>query len=172
MQLPNDDGSSDLWAAAGDRRRDIDRRQWSLRAFFHQFFMSRRQGERRREAAHPNHYVDLHEPKVLLTTLSILFLCVIDVYFTLTLLEHGGVELNPIMRYLLEKNIWWFFLGKYVVTACCLVVLVAHNHFRLFKWMTGLDILQAILLAYLLLIAYELLLLSLVPGLQGPAFLY
>ncbi|MDH3639705.1 MAG: DUF5658 family protein [Gammaproteobacteria bacterium] len=170
MQLHNDGGSSDLWSTVTDRRSEIDRRQWSLSAFFYQFVMGRRRGERRREARHPNHYVDMHQPKVLFTTLSILLLCVVDVYFTLTLLEHGGVELNPIMLYLIERSIWWFFVGKYTITACCLVVLVAHNHFRLFKWTTGFDILQAILLAYLVLVAYELLLLSLGPGLHGVVY--
>ncbi len=168
MQFQNSGDSSQLWDSAVDRRRRSDRRAWSMQAFFYQFLYGRRRGERRRQAGDPAHYIDVHRPKVLFTTLSILLLCVVDVYFTLTLLEHGGVELNPVMNYLLGRSVWWFFLGKYIVTVCCLLILVTHNHFVLFKRMTGLDVLQIVLLAYLLLIAYELLLLSLVPGLTFP----
>lgn len=142
----------------------VERRRRNLKAFLCQFSKGRRRRERRKYAQHHGHYVDLHEPKLLLITLSILLLCVVDIYFTLTLLQNGGVELNPFMRALLEQDVWLFYLGKYTLTAVCLIFLVAHKHFRLFKNITGRDLLQTVLLAYLLLIGYELSLLSLIPG--------
>lgn len=83
-----------------------------------------------------------------------------DTYNTLTLLEHGGEELNPIMKALIEYNVWVFFIAKYIVTALGLIVLVMHKHFSFLKMIKTHWLVAACLVGYTILIIYEFVLLS------------
>lgn len=143
-----------------DRRIGPDRRQRNLRAFIYQFTRQRRGADRRDAAAAS--YVDVHEPMLLLVTLSALLLCIIDSYNTLLLLDLGGVEVNPLMRELLDRDPTLFFGVKYIVTAICLMILVVHKRFVLMKIVSGYHIIIAVIFGYTILIGYQYRLLSLV----------
>lgn len=138
-----------------DRRSDTDRRHRRLQAFFYQFFKSRRVGERRDEHDGNHHYVDVHGAGVLLIILLILMLCIADAYLTLALLSHGGEELNPVMKVLIEHDVGVFFYSKYLVTAFSLIILLMHKNARVFGGISGHQILFTVLLAYAFLISYE-----------------
>jgi len=141
-------------------RSKTDRRQNTLGSFFGQFHRGRRRGERRDDAGEPSYYVDLHEPWLLTSVVLVLVLCVMDTYNTLTILEHGGEELNPVMKVLIEYNVWVFFILKYVVTALGLIVLVMHKHFSFLKVIKTHWLVAACLIGYTILIIYEFVLLS------------
>lgn len=143
-----------------ERRSPTDRRQRRMQAFCWQFFKARRVGERRLDHAGVNHYVDVHGPGLLLVILLILLLCIADAYLTLTLLNHGGEELNPVMKVLIEDDWGWFFYVKYAITACALIFLLMHKNFRVFGGVSGVHILLVVLLAYACLIGYEIKLLT------------
>lgn len=136
-------------------RRFSDRRCRRVQAFFYQFFKAQRAGERRVEHNGAHYYVDVHEAELLLLILLILMMCIGDTYMTLTLLTHGGRELNPVMRLLIEYDVGWFFYTKYVVTACALIVLLMHKNLRVFGNVSGYQILVTVLFVYALLISYE-----------------
>jgi hypothetical protein len=138
-----------------ERRFPADRRCRRLQAFLYQFFKARRVGERRMEYAGAHHYVDVHEAGILLIILLILMMCIADSYMTLTLLTHGGRELNPAMRVLIEYDVGWFFYTKYIVTAAGLIILLMHKNLHLFGSVSGYQILVTVLFVYALLISYE-----------------
>lgn len=147
-----------------DRRIRQDRRANNVRAFFFQFGKPRRKRDGRRDGDTQGYYVDFHEPMLLLVVLVTLSLCIVDIYATLSLLEQGGVELNPVMRELIETDIWVFFIFKYVVTAGCLFILVSYKKFRLYKNFSALHTLYGVLLIYFLLVIYEIKLMALTLG--------
>lgn len=143
------------------RKRSVtDRRQRQLQAFLCQFVKARRVRERRIDYDGGRHYVDVHGPGLLLIILMILVMCVADAYLTLTLLNDGAVELNPVMRPLVKSDWGTFFYVKYGVTACSLLILLMHKNFRLFGSLTGRQLLLSVLLAYALVIGYEMTLLA------------
>lgn len=59
-------------------------------------------------------FVDVHGPGVLLVVLAIVVLNLLDAYFTLVFLSHGGQELNPLVQMVLESpwHPWPFLLLK------------------------------------------------------------
>jgi len=71
---------------------------------------------RREEDREPIFLVDQYGPLLFLTIVAILFLCVIDAFLTLFLLNHGAYEINPIMAYLLSLGPYVFFISKYALT--------------------------------------------------------
>ena len=142
----------------------MDRRRNNVRAFFYQFLKPRRKKDGRRQHDTQGYYVDFHEPTLLLVVLLTLSLCIVDIYATLSLLDQGGVELNPGMRELIEIDIWLFFIFKYVVTAGCLFILVSYKKFRLYKNFSALHTLYGVLFVYVLLVIYEIRLMSLTIG--------
>jgi hypothetical protein len=143
-----------------DRRIGSDRRKRRFRAFLYQFTHQRRRSDRRRVAA-PS-YVDIHEPLLLLVILTALLLCIIDSYNTLLLLDLGGVEINPLMRELIDRNATLFFSVKYVLTAFCLIILLVHKRFVLMKIVSGYHVIIAVICGYMILIGYQYRLLALI----------
>ena len=119
----------------------------------------RRRGARRSSDAH-TFYVDWYEPRLLYITLGVLMLSSVDAVMTLNLLQHGSVELNPIMGLLIEQNVSLFVYTKLMLTGASLVFLVVHINFRLFRFIKIIHCLIAALVGYLILVAYELVLLS------------
>ncbi|MDA9983163.1 DUF5658 family protein [Gammaproteobacteria bacterium] len=136
--------------------RGEDRRRRHVKAFFVQFIKPRRQGRRRQTDTHGFH-VDFHGPLVLLVALVIMSLCIVDVFATLALLQKGSVELNPIMRKLIETDVRLFFVIKYVATAVGVFLLLSYKGFRLFsKNINSLHTLYGFMALYLILVIYQL----------------
>lgn len=152
------------YGATVERRSDPDRRRNHVKAFAAQFVRPRRGNKSRRETDTHEFYVDFHEPRLLVVVLATLSLCIVDVYATLILLQKGGSELNPIMRELIETDVWLFFVFKYVITAGGLFILLSYKNFRLYKNFSGLHTLYSVLVVYILLVIYEIRLLALAIG--------
>lgn len=141
-------------ASIGSRRSE-DRRTRHGRAMVYSLFMNRRKGARRDEDRIRGHYVDFHEPWLLgLVFLTVVF-CVADAYFTLLLLSHGGEELNPFMKVLIEHDVQLFFVIKFIATSLGLLFTIVHKHFRVFRLVSGYHILYTIFFLYLVLVKYE-----------------
>jgi len=119
----------------------------------------RRRGHRRLDE-HEN-LVDWHEPHLLFMAIVILLLSLTDAFLTLTLLFHGGEELNPLMRYLIERTPHLFALSKIALTGGGLVILVALARAKLFRLIRISILMHWCLLGYVALIAYEIWLLRL-----------
>ncbi|MBX3463116.1 MAG: hypothetical protein KF830_08090 [Planctomycetes bacterium] len=118
---------SDVPVAFADCRRQGDRRCrptpiWSRYALFG----GRRRAVRRtgeREGA----FVDVHGPGLLLLVTAIVALNVLDAWFTLLFLSHGGRELNPVVQMVLDLDSHpWPFVGFKTIgigLACAFLVL-------------------------------------------------
>jgi hypothetical protein len=72
--------------------------------------------------------LDRYGNAMLAPIVLILVLSITDAVLTLFLLDHGAVELNPVMAYFLEKGRLSFIVAKYLLTAGALLVVVMLNY--------------------------------------------
>lgn len=73
-----------------------------------------------------------HYPKALLVAAAtILMLSLGDAFLTIILIEHGAVELNPIMDHLLKAGTLYFIMFKYGFTAASVSIVLLLNHYPL-----------------------------------------
>ncbi len=84
-----------------------------------------------------------------------------DAILTMHLLGIGCREINPVMDFLLDCGVTWFFVGKYLLTAVGLpVLLILKNHYLFGTRFRVAHVIPAVLACYLVLIAYELYLIA------------
>jgi hypothetical protein len=140
-------------------RRRQDRRRFSLRSLFGALFILRRRRSRRKDD-HLNTYIDWYEPWPLVASVVIILLSSLDAFLTLILLNHGAVELNLLMDWLIKTDIRTFATVKLAVTGLALIVLVLHSNFHLYKVMPVRYVMYALMPLYAFLIAHEIILLG------------
>ncbi len=143
-----------------ERRISNDRRQHSTRALNRHSHNGKRQLARRvndllLNGINKGYYIDKYEPKMLITILSILLLCLADAYLTILIIAHGGEELNILMDMLIKQSIFLFIIAKYILTASCLIFLLAHRNFHVYRKFKVTHFLSALLIGYIVLIGYE-----------------
>ena len=121
----------------------------------------RREKIRRQEDTRRIFYVDHYSPKLFAVIVAILFLCVIDALLTLSLLNRGAYETNPVMAYFLKFGPYHFFASKYLLTFIpALFLLMLRNIvLRILKIRTR-SVLYFIVVFYLAVVGWELYLLS------------
>ncbi len=137
-----------------EKRNVEDRRNRPTRPLSRHSFLGRRK-ENRRGDEDKNYYVDKYGSKYLILVFSILFLCLLDALLTLVLLNHGGVELNPVMAVLIKKDTTLFLVTKLTVTAVNLIILLVHKNFLIFGKFKLRYIIFTIFFLYFALIIYE-----------------
>jgi hypothetical protein len=89
-----------------------------------------------------------------------LLMCVADALLTITLLQRGAYEANPLMAPLVHGSPLLFASIKFGLTASGLVVLILLARVRLFRNVPVAFVLYGVLFAYAVLIGYELWLLE------------
>jgi hypothetical protein len=139
---------------SSDRRRPAERRQRTLRALIYGSFNPRRLGSRR-EGEQSFAAVDWHHPQWLAVAMLTLLMCVADALLTITLLQRGAYEANPLMEPLVHGSPLAFATIKFGLTATGLVVLILLARVRLFRNVPVAFVLYAVLIAYAVLIGYE-----------------
>ena len=145
----------------------VDRRRNSWRTFMGSVTHRRRVVRRRDGDGDQAHYVDVHEPYVFYVAVAALVLCVADAFFTMTLINfYGSYELNPVMDYFIKTDIKYFFFVKFGLTSAGIIFLVVHKNFRLLNRISGYQILNACLVVYGILVAYELFMLVVIPAIN------
>lgn len=147
------------------QRQKIDRRSHGLRTFLHSFTKNRRHHIRRGICLESSHYVDRHHaPLLFALTVAIMGLSCTDALFTLMLLQQGAQELNPVMNRLIEIDIQLFVGTKLLITAICLIFILAHQNFWLIKGVVRTyHTLPCLFVAYCVLITHQLRMLSNTP---------
>lgn len=125
------------------------------------FTLRRRQSRRKDDRL--NSYIDWYEPWPLVASVVIILLSSLDAFLTLILLNHGAVELNILMNWLIETDIRTFAAVKLAVTGLALIVLVLHFNFHIYKVLPVRYLIYALMPLYAFLIAHELSLLSELP---------
>ena len=96
-----------------------------------------------------------------MTIISILFLSVIDALLTLSLLNLGAYETNPVMAFFLKFGPYTFFISKYLLTIIALICLLMCRNvvLRIIKISTR-SILYFIVVFYLAVVGWEFYLIS------------
>jgi len=124
----------------------------------------KREKIRRQEDTRRIFYVDQFSPKLFFTITTIVFLCALDALLTLNLLHRGAYEVNPVMAFFLEFGPYIFFTCKYLLTIIPVIVLLMFRNInlRMIKISTR-SVLNIMAIFYILVIAWELYLISNVP---------
>jgi hypothetical protein len=137
-----------------ERRLTRDRRGFSWRTVFFGFTQSRRRGARRSEEGDVI-FVDWHHPWLFFLSVGIMLLSCTDAFLTLTLLQRGMIEANPVMAAALGQGAVPFAISKVVMTGTGILILVflARFHF-MNRFRTGL-LLTIFFSLYCCLICYE-----------------
>ena len=145
---------ANLWLSASPqawRRAGSDRRSKPTPRLSRYLFWGGRRRAARRTEEHEGSFVDRFTLPVVLAVLWVALMNLGDCFFTLTHLQAGGIEVNPVAAALLESGRFGFVFIKGVLIAVALVVLCVHKNFQLAR--TGLWVSGA---AYTLLLAYHL----------------
>jgi hypothetical protein len=153
-------GPSDSAALAPiEKRSQSDRREQPTSAWAAFPPAGARMGNRRTEEHRRPYFVDRFTPTMLAFILMLLLATILDAILTLRLVEAGGDEINPLMDWLLDHGMLAFLLGKYVLTAIGLPLLLIFKN----SYLCGTRIrigylIPATVALYAVLIGYQLLL--------------
>jgi hypothetical protein len=144
-----------------DNRSGKDRRTksgFNIRSFL---FGGKRETIRRHEDTKRIFYVDHYSSGLFFTIVSILFLCVIDALLTLSLLNHGAYETNPVMAFFLKFGPYTFFISKYLLTIVPVICLLMFRNtvVRVIK-ISARSVLYVIVVFYLAVVLWEFYLIS------------
>jgi hypothetical protein len=113
-----------------ENRRGIDRRTNNKARFKYLLFNGRRERSRRDEDSGKAFIFDRYNQKFFLAITVILILSVLDAVLTLTVIQRGAKELNPVMAYFLEHGTSTFIVAKYILTSVgVLILLIFKNVF-------------------------------------------
>jgi hypothetical protein len=142
---------------SGERRTlGSERRSNRRKAALYSFYRNRRKGLRRDGDNLNGVYVDAHEPRLFYLAVALMTLSVIDAFFTTLLIHNGSEELNPVLAYLLEYNLYAFLGVKFCITGFSIVFFVLHKHHRLFNLISCYQLLIFSVGVYVFLVGYEL----------------
>jgi len=118
-------------------------------------FLGRRREFRRKSDQEKGGYVDRYSSKLFLFFVLILGLNILDVVFTMIILDHKGWEFNPIVESVMNIHGDGFWIWKFAIVSFSLTLLCLHSKFRHVK-----HVIIALSLIYLLTIIYQIFVLS------------
>jgi len=144
-----------------ERRLRVERRRSVIGALWRGNFARRRLAPRRHSERHPV-VTDWFHPQWLGVAVLILLLCCFDAVLTLTLMNHGFYEVNPLMAPLVARPGSGFVLVKVGLTSMGVVFLTILARLRIFGRSVG-YLLYLVLVGYVVLVGYELFLLRNIP---------
>ena len=137
-----------------ERRSGYDRRRMTARTFLQGGLTPRRRSSGRR-CDDADWLVDWHEPHLLFLAVAILLLSVTDAFMTLTLINLGAHEVNPVMDFVLAKQPHLFAAVKMALTGAGVLVLVTCARAKVFRVVRVSTFMHWFLLGYAALIGYE-----------------
>lgn len=139
-----------------ERRALDDRRQAATSAWDTLLGVGRRMFQRRSCEHQQEYFVDRFSLSTLLLVVTLLILSVVDAVITIHLLPAGCGEVNPLMAHLLDWGVVPFLVGKYILTAAGLPVLLVYKNFRLFGTrLRVFYLIPALVALYVVLLAYQ-----------------
>ncbi len=139
------------------RRKETDRRRRATGPLDAFRWGGRRAQVRRHEERQGAYFVDRFDNLTLVLVLSLLGLSLLDGVLTVELLKLNSEEINPAMKFLLNRGYTAFFLGKYLLTAAGLPFLLVYRNYPLFRsrFRAG-ALFPVFLVLYLVLVTYQL----------------
>jgi len=144
----------------GERRNRIERRNRRVWSVCYGSFNPRRRLHPRRANDHRFHFLDWYSAHLLAVAIGISLLSMTDAFLTLTLLNSGADEMNPIMAALLYHSATAFTVFKMATTGICVLALVALSRYRFMRVIRVEIVMYIVLGTYISLIGYELWLLK------------
>jgi hypothetical protein len=141
-------------AAASERRSGPDRRRKVMRALLVGSFNPRRRRPRRDDERHVA-ALDWHHPQWLAVAMLIVLLSVADALLTITLINLGASEANPLMEPLVSGAGYGFAFWKFGLTAGGVMLLTLLARMRMFGRVPVAAILYGVLALYVALVSYE-----------------
>jgi hypothetical protein len=137
-----------------EKRTLNDRRQKPTPLVSRYTFLGRRKAIRRKSEQGQGGYVDRYSSALLILLVLVVGLNVLDSLFTMMILDSKGVEVNPIVRAVIDLHGEKFWIWKFGIVSFCLVLLCLHSTF---KWTRGVIIVLSSI--YLAVVIYQLFLL-------------
>ena len=134
-----------------DKRIPQDRRKKPTPALSWYTFFGRRRGFRRELDKEKGGYVDRYSSKLFFFLILMIGLNILDVLFTMMILDNKGWEFNPIVRSVMNIHGDGFWIWKFTIVSISLTLLCLHSKFRHVK-----QIIIGLSLIYLLIILYQL----------------
>ena len=111
-----------------DRRTAGERRDSRRGSGLRHFMSGRRQQVRRRIDRDRVVYLDRYSKTVFRLIVLILVFSLVDAFLTLLLIDHGAVELNPLMAFYLNIGPMPFVAVKYALTSLSVLVLLVYSN--------------------------------------------
>jgi hypothetical protein len=134
-----------------------DRRLRATAVFSRYTLWGRRRTFRRKIDQQHGGYVDRYGAGLFFVILLIVILNVFDSVLTLIILNNGGEEVNPIMDYLIQVCGNGFWVWKFIITSCSLLLLCIHSQFKRYK---AFHAILAASFIYVALLLYQVLLIT------------
>ena len=113
-----------------DRRTVTDRRKEQTPALGRHTLFGRRQGFRRRSDRQIGGYVDRYSSKLFFFLILIIGLNILDVLFTMMILDHKGWEFNPVVNSVMSIYGDGFWIWKFLIVSFSLALLCLHSKFK------------------------------------------
>jgi hypothetical protein len=140
-----------------DNRTFQDRRKKPTPILSRYALSGRRCSFRRTEDRRTGGYVDRYGHELFCFLLLIAGLNILDAFFTVIILESGGLEVNPLVRWAIDSYGHSAWSLKFTVVSCGAILLCLHSHFRMAKLsimfiavlFSGVVIYQLLLLRYI-----------------------
>jgi hypothetical protein len=142
-----------------DNRALQDRRKEPTPILSRYTLFGRRSSFRRAKDQLRGGYVDRYGLELLCLLLLIAGLNVLDALFTIAIMESGGREINPVVRWAIDSYGDKAWTLKFAAVSCGMILLCLHSHFRLARvyimviaaLLGGVVMYQLLLLRYILL---------------------
>ena len=138
-----------------ERRGRTERRRRLWWSVLYGNFKPRRRSSPRRFGDMRFHMHDWHSAHLLAVAVGIVLLSVTDAFLTLTLLQGGAAEVNPIMAVLVYRSAATFTALKMGMTSAGVILMVFLARYRFMRVLPVEWVLYGVLLAYATLIGYE-----------------
>jgi hypothetical protein len=113
-----------------DKRVSQDRRKQATPALSSFTLWGQRMTFRREEDKKKGGYVDRYSSELLFLLIWVVGLNVLDVLFTMMILDNGGWEVNPVVRAVIEVYGDGFLAWKFTIVSVPLILLCLHSKFR------------------------------------------
>jgi hypothetical protein len=117
-------------AAASQERRFGDRRQRPTPMLSRYSFVGGRRAGSRRKEDDSSVFVDVYGGRLFTLALAIIGLNLLDAWFTLLFLAHGGREVNPFVQKVLDCGPFAFIVFKTFGIGICVAFLTITKNFR------------------------------------------
>ena len=110
-----------------------DRRKRPTPALSWYTLWGRRKGFRRTVESRQGGYVDRYGAGLLFVLVLVIVLNLLDAVCTIIILNKGGEEVNPVVGYFMHLSGNGFWVWKFIITSCSLLLLCVHSQFKRYK---------------------------------------